>query len=1060
MAEKILVNYDHRQTYTETDTNIIGATTNTTLRTVTAHSDSNCKYVKKFGTTYSITQVTDIEDPIDTDMTFTVKALDGTTLGSRVGGGAFVAGSTLATAQGCYLVVSATGACTVLTGITIDTNVDAGGLTLVCPAEVLGASETLTLYISSSGSTYYDSVMKHGGDRHTPDGTEKYPYFKIQDAINVVDSYHTIVTVLDSETYDEELNIDYPALTLQSALGYTPTITYTIGASAVRDVTLQYNNLTACYWNNNGNDGTGDGTWQAPYLTANTAITNRGSKHVVYGGTGASSVTITLSGAITLNAGFNFEIDYGLMPILSGGSITITNGSANVYGANIYKGQIFSENITYSGIIQGNNIYDSTDRGIELIYSTTSNFSGTIQRNKIYNCTNQGMYLISNLAGGNGSILNNVIYNNGQGGIRYQNEYQANAVTVKNNLFYNNGNYGLLIYVEGAVNFTGVVENNTSMSNKQGNTYTGYGIYIYSDGANYLGTLKNNITYNNNKDMVQTGTGAITFTYTDYETTQTISAGAGCITTDPAMTSEAYSYYGISGSSGAYQTDSNSDDMGRHARIVKVDGSSVTINGFIFDGNDKINNAIYKKGINDYTGIAVKWCTFYKFTGIAVDLYDNDTALSSSLLNNKFYSNGDGAKTGYGSLTIQENLFYNNFNYGLYLTYADNYINHNVFFANKYGIYANSTVNSTTIKNCIFSENTDYGIYSDNIIEVTYCCISDPYNANVDVTANTNIFGNPLFISTDADAEDFHIKTTEGGYTKESVCKEIADDGYDIGAYLVTRVVSEDYWGKYEFAFNPQVSWTNELKGYLDFRSASGAMDNYAIDSKRIFQFDFSQRQQVSTEAIRQKLEYFTTLIKTQSNQLAENRTKFRIHFQPTSYLESGTGATVTSTTHNIADSTKDWIENQWKGYHVGIKFTYGTATGSISAITKKVAVSPSPTWTNDEWIGYYMYYNGYYYYILDNDADELTLSDPDDTIVSASNINWNIEKYFKIRSNTKNVLCVTDSDSELVTGTYDYYINFIECKIYNDKFNYSQPMFLYTREHSKTGYSITFEEC
>ncbi|MDD5328351.1 MAG: hypothetical protein PHY02_11175, partial [Phycisphaerae bacterium] len=38
--------------------NAIGATTSTTLRTVTAHTDADCKYVRKFGLNYAIGDIT------------------------------------------------------------------------------------------------------------------------------------------------------------------------------------------------------------------------------------------------------------------------------------------------------------------------------------------------------------------------------------------------------------------------------------------------------------------------------------------------------------------------------------------------------------------------------------------------------------------------------------------------------------------------------------------------------------------------------------------------------------------------------------------------------------------------------------------------------------------------------------------------------------------------------------------------------------------------------------------------------------------------------------------
>ena len=92
LNEAILINYKHQKTYSNTALNVIGATTNQSLRTVTTYNNSNCKHVRKFGTDYNITKVTGISDPVDVKMTFKVYSAGGTLLGSRVGGGNRITG--------------------------------------------------------------------------------------------------------------------------------------------------------------------------------------------------------------------------------------------------------------------------------------------------------------------------------------------------------------------------------------------------------------------------------------------------------------------------------------------------------------------------------------------------------------------------------------------------------------------------------------------------------------------------------------------------------------------------------------------------------------------------------------------------------------------------------------------------------------------------------------------------------------------------------------------------------------------------------------------------------
>ena len=47
--EAIRIDFDNVVTYTETDLNVVGASTTTTLRTVETHDDTNCIYVSKDG---------------------------------------------------------------------------------------------------------------------------------------------------------------------------------------------------------------------------------------------------------------------------------------------------------------------------------------------------------------------------------------------------------------------------------------------------------------------------------------------------------------------------------------------------------------------------------------------------------------------------------------------------------------------------------------------------------------------------------------------------------------------------------------------------------------------------------------------------------------------------------------------------------------------------------------------------------------------------------------------------------------------------------------------------
>jgi len=1074
MAEKILLNYEHQIEYQNTQLNIVGATTSTTLRTLDTVSGDTA-YVRKFGTDYSITDVTDIEDPIDANMTFKVYALDGTLLGSRTGGGAFVDGSTV-TAQGCYLEIEASGgAVTVLASITIDTDVDAGGLAFTCATETVSDGDTLRLYLSDTGSTYYDSLMKYGGARHTPVlGNLRKPYFDIGTAYAALNSANDGVEVLDSEIYDEELTFDRATTFVQASLGQTPTITAGIGTRVTREVSTQYNNTTAVYFNINGDDGTGDGTYQNPYETPAFAITNRGGKHVVFGGINCVNATYETTG-LTISGSHDFECDYGYICTLeltaSSYCITITaTSNVNIYGFNLDGQNIgggiihniganisdmnIKDNTIYN-IYGGNNYHgiafvdgtfgftmDTIDiarndinRGDANIIISGGKIISTIEKNLLYDCYDYDINATVFLAASNVIISKNICYGTevdvgfNDTGILIFNNINNPNITVEYNTIYKKYNDGIRLDTTIGAN-TYIVRKNICR------LCTRYGIQNTS------------------------GVNSLTVTYIDfYENTNDISAniiaGAGVIYVDPDQVDVSNNNFSLMPASPCKNTDGSEFDIGYFWNNIIIAQDDITINGFIMNGYNSRYNTIAKIGATDYTGLTLKFLTIYNYNNQAIDDYSGSNT-DTIIENCSFHDNSNGIRFYAGNNSIEESLIYNHTEIGIYVNGITQTFNHCVFHFNKYGLYFTNQIGLITFKNNITNINSLYGIYSELAITITYCCITDAI-FNVDITSETNTIDNPLFLNTNIGTENFNIKTVEDGFTYNSPCKNNADDGYDIGAYLVTRLVNNDWWKKYNFDFNPQVTWANQLKGYVRFDNALGNRDNFAKDSKRIFSFDFGKRSQVSNETLRQKMEYFATLIKTRVNEFNEERIKFRLHLQPDSFLSTGSGV-VDSTAKTITSTiTLSLIENQFKGFHIGIKWESGT--NMVIDDVAKTGTVGGAAWTVDEWIGYYAYINGYYYYIKSNTAASLTFSDPDDTLVSGL-VDWNIEKYFKITANTiEGVFTVTDDNDELPDGTYNYYIDFIEVKIYQPKFDYSQPIFDYTREHSKSGYKIIFEE-
>ena len=131
-----------------------------------------------------------------------------------------------------------------------------------------------------------DQSAMYGGYRTPQDGTLEKPYLTIQEGIDaavLAGAPFTNVTALDDLTYDENVDIDGVDLVVQAALGKSPVIIRGIGVRVTREVTAQYNNSTAIYFNKQG-DNANDGTWQLPKETCQDAIDNAAGKAIIFGG--------------------------------------------------------------------------------------------------------------------------------------------------------------------------------------------------------------------------------------------------------------------------------------------------------------------------------------------------------------------------------------------------------------------------------------------------------------------------------------------------------------------------------------------------------------------------------------------------------------------------------------------------------------------------------------------------------------------------------------------------------------------------------------------------------
>jgi hypothetical protein len=1055
MAELPQIDYLHKRDLSVTEQSTVGATTSQTLRTLPSPSGTTY-HVRKFGQQLSVTGCTDIDAP-PANLTITVKALDGTTLGSRASGGAFSAGSTVS-AQGVYLEVSASGGAGTLAATESITLTGRGALTVNFPTESIADGDTLTLYLSHAGSTYYDSGMIYGGARHTPTGTSDLPYFDISTAYAACSS-NDGVQVDDSETYDEELDLDTATTYLFAALGQTPTLTRGIGARTTREVSKQFNNTNAKYFNENGDDSTGDGTWHTPYKTPNAARTAAAaSDTIVYGGTGATvDGNVDNGGTVALNGTDDqLEADYGYTPTLlnyivlgtsvantceirgvkvTGGSTAkIQSTNAEVYDCTVY-GVDTGIDVSRDTSIYNCYVYNCVD-GIE--FFPFNGDSMLVEDCLIDNCTNSGI-LIEGFGVGSHTltfnISNNIFTNNTTRGLYIKGNNGGTIVingNIDNNMFYRN-TYGFLLDETGATSITC----NASVDNSivYGNTLIGIYFVSVSKTINYSNFYENT---------------------TDYVGVTSASEISG----DPKLAKPSSPVLlGLTSDSPCKNADASGIDTGPIFRMIEINASSIVLNGFIVDGQSIYNDGVYIQDTADHTGTTVQWCTFQNLAGICIDLYDNDTDLDAVIANVYFDQCGDGLRLQYGGNTIDECIFYSNYRNGCYINNTTHAFNHCVFVGNDYGLLGSLTSGGVTFKNSITYNNSLYGIYQNGSeIVVTYSCIADLVNSLVDITASTNITDDPLFVNTSTSV-DLHLKREARGNIVDSPCVDASDDSDfpDIGAYDELSTVDNDSWKRHKFTLGPKtVNESLDLQERTTHTDTFGNLRNYANSDRRVFPIVFGGDSGM-TPTLRNKLRYIQALMPTRENGLKSSECEVRWHPAPTEYYGSGTG-TIDASAKTITDSSAEWVENEKKGFWVSVKFYTGTgATLSASGKT----LTDTGAFTGLDLTGYYLYYDSLYFYILSNTNDVLTLSDPNGDLSDETGYSYAITKQFKIISNDETVLTLVDDDGELVDGSYAYFVDFVLCRVIAKDFNTRQPSYSFDESHQmfKSGIRLTLQE-
>jgi parallel beta-helix repeat protein len=1075
MSDNILINYKKAQSWTRTDTEDIGATTSTTLRTITTPAAGTTNYVRKYGEEYKITQITG-DNYIGfmgggNVLTWRFYGAETSTLlytiVDNAGAVTVTPGSTLSTAEQLKVVATFGDSIIVVpAGKTFDinTDIDVGGLSLYFSNEdTSNNNDIVTWYIAANGYSYYDQNLTYGGYRHTPAvGNENLPYFDIESA-NAALGSRTIVHVLDSEEYFCKDLSPTDGKTWQAALGQTPTLYRSVGFNQnnvpFTDIT-NYNTIFVDYINgNDSNNGAHDyprKTIGASVFSRNTGFVSGGAKYVCIISDGEIIETANnVNSSTTTNETYKIVSAPKKNPIIKlnlssgwwfsvndvGVYVEMYNLKVNINGNNLVAVSTSVFTPANTTVIQDCTFYNSTNNQI---FSFVKD--ATFSRCHFYNNTSTQTASVggSGASGQNYIIRDSLFHNNGTGP-DLQPNVTTSTILIDNNICYNNTQGISFTYTSGN---TLIIAHNTCSKNT-------YGIWA---SAATTPTIVNNISYGNVKDLHTAG-GSQTITYSVYLTSDYVDGGNNS-TQDPDFIDASNNNFFVNSDSVAYRTADDGKNKGCRRLMLIIPGNNITINGFIFDSNSDCDTVIWQAGTR--TGCIYKWLTLDDCCSIAIDNFatgDTTTTVSNCIISN----NQDGILMSKGGNTINKCLLAN-LNKNLYINGSNNNLTKNTVGAGVYGIWFDSgSISDNVITDTVSGGNSLWNLKSDYDIYATYSCFGEKVSNVVTLTRDGMVNDNPLFINTTAGTIDLHYKRKEEGFLFDSSCLDAASDSTDIGAYIVSYLVSSYSWRKYQFENNPiKNSHYSMVKNVQTSDNILGGTTVFVDGWKRKFPMEFPN---FTTENQRLKIQYLNSFHPSRTNSFTRDDTIMRYHLLPDTLLESGTSATLNHASYwdtidnkvLITDTSKTWVENQFRGFHLSVEFD--SATSAVISASAKT-ITKSGAFTGDDWTGYFVYINGYYYYIASNTNDALTVLDPDSTLVDSTK-DIKVEKYFKILENDVSTMYIYDPDNELsgLDGSYDYVIDFIEVVVETDDQKHSQPRYSETEERTKYQYQLYVEE-
>ena len=1020
MADRIAIDFRHTTVYFETALNAVGATTSVTLRTGLLVPGANDAYVKRFGTPYPVIDILAAVKAVPRGGAgnigrYRIYAADGLLLGTVIDNGvsAYADGGIDVVNTDIYIVLDCTlGAYTLNDGdvLQMDTDVDVAGLNAILSGETvtLAGGETITWWLSSSGSTYYDTAYIYGGNRHTPAlGSAKYPYFTISAGVAAAVAAGTVVEIMDSETYQEAVQV--PGITVQAALGHTPRVIFPIGAHAERDA-IQYNNSTAVYVNPNGIDAN-PGTFQLPFATIAAAYAAAaGAAAVAIGGVGATAGMI-FSENLTFNAANFVVADYGYVPEIRavGNAVTITmTGAATLQGCVIRGQAIAVDMVGAAGTVQYCSCFGCGIRG--------NNGTVTVEHTEIASAA-QGILAF---AGAGNLVVNYCSIHDCIEGIHGGVALGAGTAIFNNDIYECTAN-GMAF--DSTINVAAGISHNTIYDCTFG---------MWFDFAGAVAVVPVDIIVTDCTTGVQLNNAATTLTINFCAIANNGASAGGpglggftptnAIAGDPLLVDPANGLLGIRADSPCYHAASGGDNAGAERWIVQFIANTCVIDGLIIDGRGANYDGV-TTSIATRTNCVIKWCSLLGHHSMGIDNYA--VAVSTwTITNCDFRGCGTGIMCAHQDNTINECVFSESIWSGIYLTQTGQAVTHVSVFAGANGLRLSAAA-SVALIDSIFSGQSEYAIYSDAWIYPTFCNIEGAVSALVNLSDASNLNTSPFFIDTESTVKDLHLWTIAAGYPVDSPCIDAASDGFDMGAYLIDRGVADGSWETYILPnVIMQVSEGIVPKGAKGFEVVTGSHSLAGKTHKRRVDLRWPTDTASKDAEFRQMIELLNTFIEDDHQGWTPEQIIMRLHLKPTELLLARFTGTVDASAQTTFDPAAAWIRNAWRGYDATHEW-YESAVGVLDDVAKTLAVAGAP-WVVDEWIGYWfpqavvnacgVVLAFRWFLVLANTVNTITYSDPYDLSVSvAAAFSFAIVSWHKVASNDAQYLCLEDEDADLL---------------------------------------------